>query len=51
MKKEYVVKDRNENIMVTCSSHEVASEYALEYRQMFNLKRPNDVRVLVRFLD
>lgn len=50
-KKDYIVIDRNERVMVTCPSREVANEYAMEYRQMFNLKRPNDVRILVRYLD
>lgn len=51
MKKEYIVKNRDGIVMVTCSSHEVATEYAMEYREMFNLNRPNDVRVLVTCTD
>lgn len=47
MKKDYIVVNRDRIIMETCSSREVATEYAMEYREMFNLNRPNDVRVLV----
>jgi len=51
MKKEYIVINRNGLVMVTCSTREVATEYAMEYREMFNLNRPNDVRVVINYTD
>jgi hypothetical protein len=51
MKKDYIVVNRDRIIMATCSSREVATEYAMEYREMFNLNRPNDVRVLVSYTE
>lgn len=51
MKKDYIVVNRDRIVMVTCTTRNGATEIAKKYREMFNLTRPNDVRVLVRYID